>query len=192
MYPIENVTPNFQVVKFSGITAYCNGWIDGSEYCYGKQLCYLSIFGDAEQSKAIVAGFIAGREIEIKGIEDSYGREYVRHPRNMTFKSIKLETGIHIVCYCPELMDLNSNYPTKVVVGTSHDECRKTIFQLLQKHRTTPLLPQWEELILDEMRFNWQSCYGLQYACLAKLLTEDELEEFVGKHVRTLAKLSTQ
>jgi hypothetical protein len=179
---------NYMTVKFGGITAYCNAFINMPHI---RQLCYISLFGDVEQVKAIVAAFIGGREIEIKAESDVYGHIYYRHQSNMTFKSQKLETGVQIVAYTPELIDLSVPYGSKVVVGSSSAECRNKIYQLVQKHCTTPLLPQWEEWILDEMRITNCFCFGFPHACMGELLKEVALEDYVQKHIGNLAKITT-
>jgi hypothetical protein len=182
---------NYKTIKFGGITAYCNAFIDGAERLYERKFCYLSIFGDTEQCKAIIAAFIGGREIATL-FNDMYGLEFTRHPRNMTFRTAKLEQGIQIIAYCPELIELsNSSYDWRVVVGSSDKECNDKIFQLLQKHRTTPLLSQWQDWILDEMPITRQRCFGFQHAKLVKLLSDEQLEKYVKKHIGNLAKITT-
>jgi hypothetical protein len=180
---------NYKIAKFGGITTYCDGFVNARK-AYGEynQLCYASFFGDAEQCKATVAGLVDGKELLLE--RDDCFRSYYRHQENMTFKTVKLETGIHTVVYCPILMDLNSPSSTKVVVGRSSAECHDKIFKILQKNRTTPLLPEWKERILDEMEIITIPAFGFPCARMVKLLNEEALETYVREHVRELARIS--
>jgi hypothetical protein len=184
--------PNFYKVTFGGITAYCDAYIScGANDC--SRLSYLSVFGDTEQTKAIVAAFVGGREIDIHYPGTvNYVISFRRERRELTFKNLKLEQGIHTVVYCPELYDLNTPAANKVVVGSSKQECYGKLYQLLRKHRTTPLLPEWQELIMDEMKVENLSCFGFPHACAGALIKDETLEEYVQSRIRYLAQITNQ
>jgi hypothetical protein len=175
----------FVTVKYGGITAYCDAYID-TRIAPNEphRLCYASFFGDAEQTKALVAGLIGGHDIEIFSAGADYGQTFYRHQRTMTFKSIQLEQGIQIVVYCPELMDLSAPYASKVVIG---NDCYDKIFRLIMKLRTTPLLPEWKERILDEMKITGLRCFGFPCVRMVELISDDALETYVQEHVKELA-----
>jgi hypothetical protein len=134
-------------VKGIEIEAYTDGY---SHDAYGY-LCLISILGHDSAVKAISAGIVSLRKVTVQrqGIWHSYcampGEKY-------RIMSARLESGLlHQIVALDELFNQAANGRGLIYIGTSRD-MNTVIFNAIKKNLGTPLLPEWNDWLIRQIR----------------------------------------
>jgi hypothetical protein len=166
--------------KGIAITAYT----DGYSYDEYNSLYLISILGHDSAVKAISAGIISQRDVTIE--QEGTGRPYsALYGEKYRIMSARLDSGLlHQIVAVDELFSQGSNGRGLIYIGRNTD-ITTVIFTTIKTNLGTPLLPEWSEWLMGQLREEASLEFMQGSVPVVRLtLGEQELDSIISEGIK--------
>ncbi|MDR2870473.1 MAG: hypothetical protein LBV04_08490 [Deferribacteraceae bacterium] len=186
---------SYLICNVAGLEGWCNGFIANAQ----DELLYASVFGRNEAVRGIVSGLLDGRGRELELFFNGKAESFVRHKLNMTYRSTALkdpytqaENVTHCLTYVPSLFSINEYRSTCVLIGKNYDDVCQQAYKILMTKGQTPLIPEWQSILMPTIWVNQLHCYGFDYVAEVSFPEQEALEQYMIDNIEELREATPQ